>query len=100
MRNVKPKVDNEAPLLNVGVLYRPGVLESIAERLTQIEEQNFKLTKQINIIYRIRVNVIYSVIGISSLFNKIMDIHWVVFRLYVTYCNIYANYSRYFFLII
>lgn len=57
MSNVQSKVDNRAPILNVGLLYRPGILESTAERLTRIEEQHFKLTKQINIIYRSRVNL-------------------------------------------
>lgn len=67
MKNVNPKIDNNAPLLNVGALYRPGVLESTAERLTQIEDENFKLTKQINIIYRLKVNVIYNIICIIIL---------------------------------
>ncbi|XP_026820268.1 peptidyl-prolyl cis-trans isomerase CYP21-2-like [Rhopalosiphum maidis] len=52
IRSAKPKVDNKAPSLKVTAYYKPGTIERNTARLAQIEEDNFKLIQNINIIYR------------------------------------------------
>jgi hypothetical protein len=48
-------VDNKAPSLKVTAYYKPGTIEGNTARLAQIEEDNFKLIQNINIIYRTKV---------------------------------------------
>lgn len=55
-------MDNKVPSLNVSGFYKPIVLHKNAMRLTQIEEDNFKMIKQINIIYRTKVRIMYNTI--------------------------------------
>ncbi|VVC27325.1 Cyclophilin-like domain,Cyclophilin-type peptidyl-prolyl cis-trans isomerase domain [Cinara cedri] len=52
IKNITQKVDNKAPFLNVGELYKPGILGKNAKRLLQMENENLTLIKTINIIYR------------------------------------------------
>ncbi|KAF0759251.1 peptidyl-prolyl cis-trans isomerase E-like [Aphis craccivora] len=52
IRSAKPKVDNKPPLLKITAYYKPGTIEANTARLAQIEEDNFKLIRNINIIYR------------------------------------------------
>ncbi|CAH1731846.1 unnamed protein product [Aphis gossypii] len=52
IRSAKPKVDNKPPLLEITAYYKPGTIEANTARLAQIEEDNFKLIRNINIIYR------------------------------------------------
>ncbi|XP_015365199.1 PREDICTED: peptidyl-prolyl cis-trans isomerase G-like [Diuraphis noxia] len=52
IRDAKSKVDNKSPSLKITAYYKPGVIEGNAAKLTQIEEDNFKLVTNINTIYR------------------------------------------------
>lgn len=51
-------MDNKAPKFNVDVYYKTATMEQNAERLTELDDDNYKLVKRINIIYRTRVKTI------------------------------------------
>ncbi|XP_050439760.1 uncharacterized protein LOC126845202 [Adelges cooleyi] len=57
VENATPKVDNKAPILNVGAYYQIGKMERNAMQLARLEEDNFKLIKSINIINRTKGKV-------------------------------------------
>ncbi|XP_050525693.1 uncharacterized protein LOC126896718 [Daktulosphaira vitifoliae] len=50
--NAKPKIDNKAPILNIGAYYQIGKIEQNAMQLAKIEDENFKLIRNINILNR------------------------------------------------
>lgn len=52
-------MDSKAPILSVDAYYKPGNMESNANRLAKIEGDNFKLIKNINIIYRTKVKIMH-----------------------------------------
>lgn len=52
LKNAKSKVDHKAPLLNVDAYYNSSTMKANAIRLTQIDENNLKLIKEINTTYR------------------------------------------------
>lgn len=55
LKNVRPKVDNKAPTLDIGAFYRIAVFKRTAIWLTQIEDENLKIIKNINVIGRTKV---------------------------------------------
>lgn len=59
LKNAKSKVDNKAPFLNVDAYYKTGTMKLNAERLTQMDDENYKLVKRINVIYRTRVKTTF-----------------------------------------
>lgn len=77
------KVDNKPPRFEVSAYYKPHNMMSDINRIREIDKQNIKLLRRMNIITRLRVSIksFISVINIfySSLFSIFLYTYTTIF---------------------
>lgn len=69
LRHVIAKVDNKAPHFNASAYLKPHDLQRDALRVKEIDRENIKLLKKINVIHRLGVSIIiFYLIKTNNLF--------------------------------
>lgn len=89
------KVDNKPPRFEVSAYYKPHNMRSDINRIREIDKQNIKLLRRMNIITRLRVRIksFISVINIfsSSLFSTFLYTYTTIFYYWYVLYLILSN---------